>query len=208
MAPRLHQQHWSNCSNSSAPTTVQAGRFWSGLASRTNRHKTKAPSAICCGASLFAPRRQSARINLCSVDCVFQTLACFELWLVRGLDRHRFTGTGVATSRSLSLRNRESPKTNQAHFVTAGQSLRDRFKNAFDGTCSITFGKAAVIGNRTDKVVLVHSGTPMLSGIFQFIVSLMRKTGNWTNSSSNVKGNSGQKAQNRAKFGPFKVKAR
>lgn len=94
------------------------------------------------------------------VDGVFQTLSSLELWLVRCLDLHWFTGTWIAARRSLAASDGERTEADQANFIALRKRLLDRTKYAFNGTRGIALRKAAGIGDCADQVILVHSGVP------------------------------------------------
>src|ERR1051326_6333138 len=97
-----------------------------------------------------------------SVDRVFETLACLELWLLRGGDLEGLAGAGVATLRGCALANIKGAEADEANLLSLLQRLRDRIEYGIHSLGGIGFGELGHSGNRIDEFVLVHELAPLL----------------------------------------------
>jgi len=73
------------------------------------------------------------------VDRFLQSLACFELSLVRGRNLNLFAGTWVPALGSLAPCNAESAETHQPYFATTRQFFCDRVEHTVDSFRRVCF---------------------------------------------------------------------
>ena len=96
-----------------------------------------------------------------SVDRVFQALAGLEFRLLGSRNLNLLAGTRIAANRRLAVGNAESTEADQTNLGALFQGVRDRIKHRIDSTSRVRFGETGIIGNCSNKIVLVQGKAPL-----------------------------------------------
>jgi len=94
--------------------------------------------------------------TLILIQRVLEALAGLELRLLRGRDLDFLAGARVAADTGFALGDMEVAEADDADFLLGLQRTCDGFEYGVNGLGSVRLGKAGVLGDFGNEIVLVH----------------------------------------------------